>query len=210
MLDSPDLLPFLGTTPPATLGVVVVITNEDAFPFYARPSTYTNTATANCTIPLPTGFNGVNATNLVTSKLVGLSYTSMYSTPVINLESLGRLKRLKKVHLLFNSELANKQPYGTVRKTRMNNSAIVQYVLNYREQAATVETRLLTDADGTAGNNLATHKDVRGRLQLSLVLAGYGCDYQVFVVSAGVDGFNLIGYEFDVQAANVKRYVRDV
>jgi hypothetical protein len=214
MLDVPQLTAFLGTAPPSNLGPVVVVTQEDPFPFYVEPTVFTDTAVVNCTIPLPTGFGGAVATNNSTEKLTGVLYNSIYATPVFNLESLGRLKRLKRVHLVFNTEFTKKQPYGstaagTPRRTRMNNSAIVSYVYSYNESGAVVDSQLMTDVDGAAGNNIATERDTRGKVQISLPLQGYGCDYQVFVSSVGVDGFNLIGYEFDVKPANSKRHVRE-
>lgn len=64
------------------------------------------TTAANYTLLPPTTVNEVVLPDVVHSKLRGISYQSIAASPVFNFSSMGRLKRLKRLHLQFDPTIA--------------------------------------------------------------------------------------------------------
>jgi hypothetical protein len=139
----------------------------------------------------------------------GIPFHSQYSSPVFNLATLGRLKRLKKLHLLFDTrnQAEFNQAYYLTPGMQQRDAALVTVTGNYNDYNTPEITSYLMRSPNDM-LQLADFQSSVGRVQQSIPLQGYGCDYQFHVASAGAEPFRLTGYEFDVTPQNSKRYVR--
>jgi hypothetical protein len=139
----------------------------------------------------------------------GIPFHSQYSSPVFNMASLGRLKRLKKLHLLFDvrNQAEFNQAYYQTPSMQQRDAALVTVTGNYNDFNTPEITCYLMRSPNDMLQSADSQASV-GRVQQSIPLQGYGCDYQFHIASAGVEPFKLTGYEFDVTPQNAKRYVR--
>jgi hypothetical protein len=182
---------FTDTHPP-----LAAIVATDPRPFYFIPTAYTNTMTDNLTIPVLNKPEGGTHTTIAG---YGSLYPSIYATPVLDQDSMGRLKRLKRLHLLFDPGEVLSTRYPSVPDSEQDSSAIVAIKYNYDEEDAIFDTTLVLGEPDMK---------LRDRYELSIPLQGHGCDYQCFITSVGVDGFKLLDYEFDVKQQPYPYYVR--
>jgi hypothetical protein len=139
----------------------------------------------------------------------GVPYISQYSSPVFNFASLGRLKRMSKLHVLWGvrNQAAFNQAYYQTPGMQQRDAAFVTVSANYADyETEQLTTFLMRSPDDTLQNQ--DRQSRVGVAQTSIPLQGYGCDYQFHVSSVGAEPFRLTGYEFDVKAQSSKRYVR--
>lgn len=202
MADDPVLVNLLSTPVTGNFPPLVCIEPNQP-PIYFEPNTWnSNVININSITNADGGLvpilNGI-----------GLAYPSVYASPVFDLDSLGRLKRLKKLHLLFDNE-----PKATLKYPSLSvvprNSAIVSLTSNYEADEVVIDNSLVGGYLELDEQYMDLDQSIRGKQQLSIPLQGYGCDYQFFITSVGADGFKLVSFEFDIQAQNSKRYVRGV
>jgi hypothetical protein len=139
----------------------------------------------------------------------GVPFHSQYSSPVFNMASLGRLKRLKKLHLLFDvrNQAEFNQAYYQTPSMQQRDAALVTVTGNYNDYNTPEITSYLMRSPNDM-LQLDNYQFNVEHVQQSIPLQGYGCDYQFHVASAGAEPFKLTGYEFDVTPQNSKRYVR--
>jgi hypothetical protein len=202
MFDVPELTPFLDSAPEGLGSPLVLHHQTNKYPVYPRITARTTTST--------TFGSAVSAdgTTLTTAHVLGTSYPSVFATPTFNASSLGRLKRLKRLHLLFdNRSVLNTKYYNYPNKQL--NSAIVVIGYNYGEGDYVADAQLVGDYLRFDAMHFDTTPSSHEREQISVPLSGYGCDYQLFLCSTGGDAFKLSSYEFDIQATRTKTYVRE-
>lgn len=140
---------------------------------------------------------------------VGVPYRSEFSSPVFNFASLGRLKRMSRLHVLWGvrNQAEFNQAYYQTPAMQQRDAAFVTVSANYADyQTPQLTTYLMRSQSGTL--QLGDLQSSVGVAQTSIPLQGYGCDYQFHVASVGAEPFRLTGYEFDVTAQASKRYVR--
>lgn len=139
----------------------------------------------------------------------GVPYISQYSSPVFNFASLGRLKRMSKLHVLWGvrNQAAFNQAYYQTPGMQQRDAAFVTVSANYADFETPQLTTFLMRSPSTT-LQLRDFQSSVGVAQTSIPLQGYGCDYQFHVSSVGAEPFKLTGYEFDVKAQSSKRYVR--
>lgn len=139
----------------------------------------------------------------------GIPYVSQYSSPVFNFASLGRLKRMSKLHVLWGTrnQVAFNQAYYQTPGMVQRDGAFVTVSANYADyETDQLTTYLMRSPDPTL--QAQNSQNAVGVVQTSIPLQGYGCDYQFHVASVGPEPFQVTGYEFDVKAQSSKRYVR--
>jgi hypothetical protein len=130
---------------------------------------------------------------------VGVNFISIWSSPMFDLESMGRLKRLKRLHLKFDPTISSEVQYPQNLNVFTLANAGVVLSSNYND---TPNTQLLATYPLPASNL------ERGVTALSVPLQGMGCDYQFHVYSVGAAPFRLTQYEFDIQPQRSKRFNR--
>lgn len=138
--------------------------------------------------------------------VIGIPYLSIYTSGTFNASSLGRLKRMKRLHLLFDPKCVENVNYQ-LRPAVLNTGALCFVQSNYGEN----NNRAQMDVFLTKPQSIAVQTGWVAAFpayQHSQPLQGYGCDYSFSLVSIGVFPFKLTGYEWDVKASDVKRYVR--
>jgi hypothetical protein len=99
------------------------------------------------------------------------------------------------------------QAYYQTPGMQQRDAALVTVTGNYNDYNTPEITSYLMRSPNDM-LQLADFQSSVGRVQQSIPLQGYGCDYQFHVASAGAEPFRLTGYEFDVTPQNSKRYVR--
>lgn len=198
MHDISELAPLLG----ASDGSVVAAASSSQ-PFIMYPQVESQTSTTISLGPI----TSLSESIVTTLGAVGVIYPSIFATTPFNLDSMGRLKRLKKLHLLFDnaSTLALKFPTVT---GKIKNSAIAIINSNYGEDQYIADTTLIGDYTRLDDLSFDKNPSARVRDQISIPLQGYGADYQMYLCSTGGDAFKLKSYEFDVQAQRTKTYVK--
>jgi hypothetical protein len=202
MFDIPDLVPFLGATPEGAACPYVLHERGQIYPLYPRITTSSPTS---ITFTSPTNPNG-ETVGVV--DVIGTIYPSVFASTSFNASSLGRLKRLKKLHILFDNTSVNYSRYFNYPNKQLN-SAVVVVSYNYGEEAYTADYQLIGDYLRYDALHLDTSPSANSREQLSIPLAGYGCDYQLYVCSTGGDAFKLKAFQFDVEQQRTKTYVRE-
>lgn len=137
--------------------------------------------------------------------VAGVVYPSIYASPVFDLESLGLLKRLKRLHLQWDTTVTltpmvhQSISFPTIKRY---NAAFVSVISNYRDQGqVALDSQLVKDE---LGGNIAAKRS----LLTNFTLQGFGCNYQFYVTSVGGESFKLTGYEFEVMPQRSKRYQR--
>lgn len=203
MFDIPDLAPFLGSDPEGGIPSPYVMHNElDPYPLYPRISASSSTS---ITFTPPVSPAGVTRN---TVDVLGTIYPSIFASTTFNTASLGRLKRLKRLHLLFdNTSVRNTRYY--FHDNKQINSAVIIINYNYGEGEYVADAQLIGDYLRFDALHLNTTPSALPREQLSIPLSGYGCDYQLYVCSTGGDAFKLTAFEFDVEPQRTKTYVRE-
>ncbi len=205
MQDFPTTLQLVGGSP--TDSHVVVVTQNTTEPYvgYGSVSSNANPAPSNQQVNTVNGFinRPLAAGGL---SFVGVNYPSIYASPRFDLDSLGRLKRLRRLHLMFDTTVTEELFYPLYNHCRVLNACFVSLVYNYREYQASAVVELLNQTLQLDGAEYDTPIEVRQQFQKSLSLAGYGCDYQFYITSVGSEAFKLSAYEFEVQPQRDKRY----
>lgn len=201
MFDVPDLAPFLGPSPEGLESTLVMHTTQELLPLYPRVTSIT---TRLVTVQRPVSGSGVeyDAVNLI-----GTAYPSVFATTTFQAQSMGRLKRLKRLHMLFDNTSVNYSRYYDY-PNRQINSAIVLVRSNYGGDADVVDTQLIGDYLRLDAQNLDITPSASAEEEISIPLEGYGCDYQAYVCSTGGDAFKLKAFEFDVTPQRTKTYIR--
>lgn len=143
----------------------------------------------------------------------GVTYPSIYTSPSFDLDSLGRLKRLRRLHLTFNTDITLRNSYTVSNfvvqpSTSPYNSALVVVTYSYNTGGYTADYELVSDTTNFDASYYDTPIEAFDKLHATIPLQGYGADYQFSVVSTGVDPFKLSAYELDVRPQQSKRYVR--
>ena len=203
MFDFPDLLPFLGPGTETTPNPFVMHCTGEPFPLYPRISSIG--PPNNIVFSAPVSVSGVTYT---TSQVLGTIYPSIFSTSYFFAQSMGKLKRLKKLHLLFDNTYASFTQYYSYPFKQIN-SAIVLVGSMYPDGQLVTDTELVSDYTRFDSTRYDTPSNVLARRSINIPLNGYSCDYQLTVVSTGGDAFKLIGYEFDVEVQRTRSAVRD-
>ena len=200
MFDIPELAPFLGTS--VSFDSVVTVSDAEPFPLYPLVSSRTDS-----TITL-NGAVSVTGTVNPSTTIMGTIYPSVFATTPFNTDSLGRLKRLKKLHLLFDNTSVLTKKYFEYNST-LKNSAIAIIRYNYGDGEYVADAQLIGDYSRLDYMALDSQPSTKEREQISIPLQGYGADYQLYICSTGGDAFKLTAYEFDVQQQRTKTYVKD-
>jgi hypothetical protein len=202
MFDFPQLVPFLGIGPELFASPYVMHANGEPYPLYPRLS-FTSPTTI--TFVPPTSVSGVTYN---TSQVLGTIYPSMFSTSYFFAQSMGKLKRLKKLHLMFDNTYASLTQYYSYPFKQIN-SAIVIVGSMYPDGNLVTDTELVSDYNRLDSMIYNAPRIIEPRRSVTVPLLGYSCDYQLSVVSTGGDAFKLTGYEFDVELQRGKSAVRD-
>lgn len=201
MFDVPELTPLLGASTDSPLGSdIALYTPASQLTVYPLITARTNT-----TVTFGTS-RTVNGDTASTISYMGTIYPSIFSTTPFNASSLGRLKRLKRLHLLFDSTSVTDSQYADYSSVHQN-SAVAVVTSNYQQQDFIADYQLIGDYVNLDALLLDVTPSIRERDQLSIPLQGFGCDYQLYLCSTGGDAFKLVSYEFDVQPQRTKTYV---
>ncbi|UVD33199.1 tail tubular protein [Plectonema phage Pbo-yong3] len=200
MRDYANTLDLLGGNVNASQFGMVLTGGVEPYTVYPTV-TYNGVAPNQWTV---TGASGLNNRPLPSQNnicMVGMLYPSVYASPVFDLESLGRLKRLKRLHLQMDTTIVAGTKYNlntTFTQVSLINTALVGVVSNYNENVVPAVVQYQFD----------NRYELRQVQELTLPLQGFGCDYQFYVTSVGAEAFKLAAYEFDIQPQRDKRYVR--
>lgn len=197
MRDVPELAPFiLGSSDTE----VALVSNTEPFVMYPAVSARTSSTVTVSSVTSVTG----TINPLV--HVLGVIYPSVFASTPFNTDGLGRLKRLKKLHLLFdNTSVLTKRYFNY--KAMVQNSAIAIVRYNYGDGEFIADAQLIGDYARFDAMSLDVTASSKEREQLSIPLQGYGADYQLYVCSTGGDAFKLTSYEMDVQPQLRKTYV---
>jgi hypothetical protein len=137
---------------------------------------------------------------------IGCTYTSVYASPVLNLEQLGTLKRLKRLHLQFDPSIVEGLAYQGNPVTRITNVATVSYSVPTTGQFSTLTENLLDES--SFNTPPAIPVVARATYEMSIPLQGTGTEYQFWLSSVGAEAFKLASYELAVQPQENKKYIR--
>lgn len=204
--DYATTLPLVGgDTTPGIVGVVNALGNPYAG--YARLSASAFPAPNQYNLTQVNGFDLRPFPNSASQSLYGVLYQSIYASPVFDLEAMGRLKRLKKLHLQFDTTITEEARYPVYNSVRILNAAYAVIVSNYNENISNVTVEAIRESIALDAVELDTPVETRETLQRSIPLQGYGCDYQFYVASVGAEAFKLSSYEFEVTPQRDKRYI---
>ena len=139
---------------------------------------------------------------------MGTIYPSIFSTSDFFAQSMGKLKRLKKLHLLFDNTYASLTQYYSYGFKQIN-SCIVIVASMYPDGDLTLDSEIISDYTSFDGMQYDATPNAKKRVGYTVPLTGYSCDYRLSIVSTGGDAFKLTGYEFDVELQRSKSAVRD-
>ena len=180
----------------------MTITDTEPFPLYPLVTSRTDVSVS------LGGAVSVTGTVNPSTEIMGTIYPSVFATTPFNTGSLGRLKRLKKLHLLFDNTSVLTKRYFQYNSTLKNSAiAIVRY--NYGDNSFVADSQLIGDYARLDYMALDSQPSAREQEQISVPLQGYGADYQLYICSTGGDAFKLTSYEFDIQPQRIKTYVKD-
>ena len=207
MMDYPDTLRLLGGTPTTSM-VGIVTQSQEQYTGYPQMGSSGQAVPNNYSVASVSGFASQAPLASAGVAFVGLLFTSTYASPTFDLDQLGRLKRLKRLHLLFDTTHTRQLRYQLFPLCRLINAAFVSAVSNYREQTQQVYTQLISETLAYDGTEFDTPPEIRGVQQLTVPLDGFGCDYQFYVTSVGAESFKLAAYEIEIQPQRDKRYTR--
>ncbi|ABI33179.1 tail protein [Phormidium phage Pf-WMP4] len=200
MMDYADTLELLGGNVNASQFAMVMSNGFEPYTTYPTV-TYNGVAPLQWTV---TGGSGLNNRPILSQNnncIMGMIYPSVYASPIFDLESLGRLKRLKKLHLQMDTTVTSQLKYNLTSgfsQVSVLNTAWVAVVSNYNENIV----------PAVVSYQVGNSYEIRRVVELSIPLQGYGCDYQFYIASVGAEAFKLAAYEFDIQPQRDKRYVR--
>lgn len=204
MVDFPDTLALCGGNTTGTMVAAVStygVTGE-AYAIYPNVTLNGLASTIN-------GADGFTVKPVPPSvSLVGVVYHSVYASGTFDLDMGGRLKRLRRLHLTFDTTVTESINYPGYPSARPVNAAFTMVVSNYRGQVGKPSVELVGDTTRLDAQQLNLPLEIAGVSQRSITLQGYGCDYQFYVSSVGVEPFKLTSYEFEVQPQQYKRYTR--
>lgn len=177
-------------------------TLADGFALRLRPNqTFTNLSTNS------SGDLTIAPTGYPYPAVLGIPYNSIYRSGRFNFNSLGRLKRLKRLHLLFDPRCLENVNYY-INPVDNSTGAVSVIHADYGDDNQLAQMDVFTDRSPNSSSQQTNWKSATPVYQHSQPLQGYGCDYSFSVVSIGTFPFKLTGYEWDVRASDVKRYVR--
>jgi hypothetical protein len=183
---------------------LVVTTSLSPRPCYLSQEIYTGGTVNNLT--LGQLFSPDNEPlGIPSSYGVGVIYTSIYASPIFDLDTMGRLKRLRRLHLNFTTDSTISVQYR--HPVRTFNASTVFVVAHNNRQGYATDTSLLEQSINLDSNNLDIPNEAFRHSSLSFTLSGYGEDYQFYVVSVGVEAFKLSAFEFEVTPQREKRYI---
>lgn len=201
MADVQELVPLL--PPPSSYYPIVLIKNEEPFALY--PTAGLGGGGDLITL---NGVTSLTGASIESVDGIATIYNSTFATTAFNTESLGRLKRLKKLHLLFDNTGTKGKKYYTLANS-LQNSAVILISYNYGDNEYLADAQLFGDYTRLDAQRLNLSPSASRQKQLSIPLQGYGANYQLYVCSTGGDAFKLTSYEFDVQPQRTKTFVRD-
>lgn len=191
------------------------ITSQTSFTTYPKVS-YTSVTANGRSIQLtpPKTVDGVVLPNVVADKMLGMVYTSIAASRTFNAASMGRLKRLKRLHLQFDTSIVvgRKLARPSLSNYRQVNMAEVCVTTesNHQSNGLNVSNSLDSSWYNTGSSLTSTFYDtsyeVIGSKQHSIPLQGYGVSYKWWVTSVGAEAFKLSGYEFETTPQRDKRY----
>jgi hypothetical protein len=165
---------------------------------------------ANYTLLPPTTIDGVVLPDVVSTKLRGMSYQSIAASPVFNFSTMGRLKRLKRLHLQFDPTIALGTKYDIpgLENVRLFNMAVTAVVTDHKAVSRAVVNQALTTQPFIDITQYTASTEAIGNVQHTITLQGQSTNYRWFVSSVGGEAFKLNGYEFDIQPQRSKTYQR--
>jgi hypothetical protein len=168
------------------------------------------TTPANYTFQVPTTVDGVVLANVTHNKLRGIVYQSIAASPVFNLASMGRLKRLKRLHIQFDPTvtIGSKYNFPGLTAVQVLNMATVAVTIDNRATSRSVVNQALTTQPFVDITQYAVTTEAIGNVQHTITLQGQSTSYRWFVVSVGAEAFKLNGFEFDVTPQRSKTYQR--
>lgn len=201
---------------PTRYAPLVAVSSQHEFHLYpqsveiAAPTTPTSH-----TLLQPVTYEGVTLPNVVHSKLRGMFYQSIVASPTFDFASMGRLKRLKKLHLQFDPSIALGSKYNFVGLTnvRQRNMALVAIATDIRPVSYAVATQPLATQPLSVQPSVdltlySAPVEAGGNAQHTVSLQGMSVNYRWFLSSVGAEAFKLNGYEFEVQPQRSKNYQR--
>ena len=203
MFDFPDLLPFLGPGPETFASPFVMHATGEPLPLYPRILLVNPPGSISFAPPV-----SASGATYTTSQVLGTIYPSIFSTSRFFAQSMGKLKRLKKLHLLFDNTYASLTQYFNYPFKQIN-SAIVIVSNMYPDGQLVTDVELVSDYVRFDSARYDLPSNVLARKAINIPLNGFSCDYQLTVVSTGGDAFKLVGYEFDVEVQRTRSAVRD-
>lgn len=202
-----------GVSAPATWLPYALATSQTPWNLYPQPTLVAADGGGfNLTMSAPLTVDGVAIPNVSHSRLGGVVYTSIASSKSFNLAAMGRLKRLKRLHLQFDTStvVGRKYFYNNLQSCRQVNMANV--AVTTESNHVGLSPSLSNDSsDYSTGSSLnSTFYDASyeaiGVKQHSIPLAGSGVLYRWWISSVGAEAFKLNGYEFEVKPQRDKRY----
>lgn len=196
MFDLPELHPMLGGST-ETDSVYVMRATGESFDLYPRVIT---SGISTVTLQAPLSVSGVTYT---TSQVLGTIYPSVFATSFFFAQSMGKLKRLKNLNLLFDNSISRQTQYYSY-PFKQQNSVIALVVSESPGGDIQVDAQMIADYIRLDAQRFDYHRSVDFRRAISIPLLGYTCDYQLMLCSTGGDAFKLTGYEFDVQVQRTR------
>ena len=196
MFDIPELHPMLGGSL-ETDSVYVMRAAGEPFDLYPRLIT---SAISTVTLQAPLSVSGVTYT---TSQVLGTIYPSTFATSFFFAQSMGKLKRLKNLNLLFDNSISRQTQYYSY-PFKQQNSVITLVVSEFTGGDTQVDVQMIADYIRLDAQRFDFHRSVDSRRSISMPLLGYTCNYQLMLCSTGGDAFKLTGYEFDVQVQRTR------
>lgn len=202
-----------GVTSPTAWLPYSLATSQTPWNVYPQPSLVAADAGGfNLTLPQPTTVDNVLLPNVAHSRLGGAVYTSIAASKIFNFASMGRLKRLKRLHLQFDTTVVvgRKYFYANLQNCRQVNMANVAVTTDSNHIGAS--SGLANDrSDYSTGSSLNTtfydtSYEAIGVKQFSIALTGSGVQYRWWISSVGAEAFKLNGYEVEVKPQREKRY----
>lgn len=196
MFDMPELSPLLGG---ATETDSVYVMRSAGEPYALYPKVVTS---AISTVTLQAVLS-VSGTTYTTSQVLGTIYPSVFATSFFFAQSMGKLKRLKNLNLLFDNSISRQTQYYSY-PFKQQNSVIALVVSDTPAGDIQVDAQMVADYIRLDAQKFDFHRSVDYRRAISIPLLGYTCDYQLMLCSTGGDAFKLTGYEFDVQVQRTR------
>jgi hypothetical protein len=158
----------------------------------------------------PTTVDGVVLADVVNTKLRGVVYPSIAASPTFNASTMGRYKRLKRLHLQFDptAALGSKYNFPGLSDVRLLNMATTAVVTDNRATSRAAVNQALTTQPFVDISQYSASTEAIGNVQHTITLQGFSASYRWFVSSVGAETFKLNGYEFDVEQQRSKTYQR--